>query len=131
MALRPSLLGQRGWRYTHDLLPMPYTLEAAAITAQKVREVRDFLEVPDRGRKRQQLRRIPCLGDDRVGIPDEVVERADCGILLDVNNIYVSSRNHSFDPFDLCEHVPRSRSADSYCRPLEFENTFSIPTIIR
>ena len=31
---------------------------------------------------------------------NEVVERADCGILLDVNNIYVSSRNHSFDPYD-------------------------------
>src|SRR5437660_10179413 len=33
-------------RYTHDLLPMPYTFEAATLTAQKVREVRDYLEVP-------------------------------------------------------------------------------------
>jgi len=31
---------------------------------------------------------------------NEVVEQADCGILLDVNNIYVSSQNHSFNPFD-------------------------------
>jgi uncharacterized protein (UPF0276 family) len=39
----------------------------------------------------------------------EVVERADCGILLDVNNIYVSSKNHSFDPYDYLNNVPHER----------------------
>ncbi len=42
---------------------------------------------------------------------NEVVERADCGILLDVNNIYVSSRNHSFDPYDYLNSVPAERVA--------------------
>jgi hypothetical protein len=41
----------------------------------------------------------------------EVVERADCGILLDVNNIYVSSQNHSFDPFTYVNFVPAHRVA--------------------
>jgi hypothetical protein len=41
----------------------------------------------------------------------EVVERADCGILLDVNNIYVSSKNHSFDPFTYVNSVPAHRVA--------------------
>jgi uncharacterized protein (UPF0276 family) len=39
----------------------------------------------------------------------EVVERADCGILLDVNNIYVSSQNHSFDPYAYLNNVPHAR----------------------
>ena len=39
----------------------------------------------------------------------EVAERADCGILLDVNNIYVSSQNHDFDPFDYLNNVPHHR----------------------
>jgi uncharacterized protein (UPF0276 family) len=39
----------------------------------------------------------------------EVVERADCGILLDVNNIYVSSKNHNFDPYDYLNSVPPHR----------------------
>jgi hypothetical protein len=39
----------------------------------------------------------------------EVVERADCGILLDVNNIYVSSQNHNFDPYDYLNNVPHDR----------------------
>jgi hypothetical protein len=42
---------------------------------------------------------------------NEVVERADCGILLDVNNIYVSSRNHGFDPYDYLNSVPGERVA--------------------
>jgi uncharacterized protein (UPF0276 family) len=39
----------------------------------------------------------------------EVTELADCGILLDVNNIYVSSRNHSFNPYDYLDGVPHHR----------------------
>ncbi len=39
----------------------------------------------------------------------EVVEQADCGILLDVNNIYVSSQNHNFDPYDYLNNVPHHR----------------------
>jgi hypothetical protein len=42
---------------------------------------------------------------------NEVAERADCGILLDVNNIYVSSQNHSFNPFDYVNSVPGERIA--------------------
>jgi len=42
---------------------------------------------------------------------NEVVERADCGILLDVNNIYVSSRNHDFDPYEYLNSVPPERVA--------------------
>jgi uncharacterized protein (UPF0276 family) len=42
---------------------------------------------------------------------NEVVERADCGILLDVNNIYVSSQNHNFDPMTYVNSVPAERVA--------------------
>jgi uncharacterized protein (UPF0276 family) len=42
---------------------------------------------------------------------NEVVEAADCGILLDVNNIYVSSQNHTFNPFDYVNSVPVERVA--------------------
>jgi uncharacterized protein (UPF0276 family) len=42
---------------------------------------------------------------------NQVVERADCGILLDVNNIYVSSRNHDFDPYEYLNSIPAERVA--------------------
>ena len=41
----------------------------------------------------------------------EVVERADCGVLLDVNNIHVSAFNHGFDPLEYLSHVPAERIA--------------------
>ncbi len=44
----------------------------------------------------------------------EVVERADCGILLDVNNIYVSSINHEFDPAEYVDFVPAERVAQMH-----------------
>ena len=49
-------------RYTHDLLPMPYTFEAVAHHRRSaIREVQDYLESPDRRRERQQLRRVSRL----------------------------------------------------------------------
>jgi hypothetical protein len=98
-------------RYTHDLLPMPYTWEAVKITAERIRHVQDFLEIP------VVVENVSSYAEYHVSemteweFLNEVVERADCGILLDVNNIYVSSQNHSFDPFTYVNAVPADRIA--------------------
>jgi len=95
--------------YSHDLLPMPYTFAAARRTAQKIREVRDFLEVPICVENVSSYTEYHVSEMTEWEFLTEVVERADCGILLDVNNIYVSSRNHGFDPYDYVNHVPHHR----------------------
>ena len=98
-------------RYTHDLLPMPYTLEAAKITAHNIRQVQDFVEVP------VVVENVSSYAEYHVSemavweFLAEVVERADCGVLLDVNNIYVSSQNHGFDPTEYVNAVPAERVA--------------------
>ena len=97
--------------YSHDLYPMPYTFEAAKRTAQKVREARDFLEVPICVENVSSYAEFHVSEMTEWEFLNEVVEDADCGILLDVNNIYVSSRNHSFDPLDYLNAVPRERVA--------------------
>src|SRR5260221_12643214 len=88
---------------------MPYTFEAAKLTAQKVREVRDFLEVPVAVENVSSYAEYHVSEMNEWEFLSEVVERADCGILLDVNNIYVSSQNHSFDPYDYLNNVPHER----------------------
>jgi len=98
-------------RYTHDLLPMPYTFEAARIAAQKIREVRDFLEVPIAVENVSSYAEFHASEMTEWEFLTEVVERADCGILLDVNNIYVSSQNHNFDPRAYVENIPAERVA--------------------
>jgi uncharacterized protein len=97
--------------YTHDLLPMPYTLEAARRTAEKIREAQDFLEIPIAVENVSSYAEYHISQMTEWEFLNEVVEQADCGILLDVNNIYVSSQNHSFDPKDYIEAVPAERVA--------------------
>jgi uncharacterized protein (UPF0276 family) len=95
--------------YTHDLLPMPYTFEAAKITAQRIKQARDFLEVPICVENVSSYAEYHVSEMTEWEFLSEVVERADCGILLDVNNIYVSSQNHSFNPMDYVNNVPHER----------------------
>ncbi|MCP6768987.1 DUF692 family protein, partial [Klebsiella pneumoniae] len=73
---------------------MPYTFAAARVTAQKIRETRDFLEVPICVENVSSYAEYHVSEMTEWEFLCEVVERADCGILLDVNNIYVSSQNH-------------------------------------
>jgi hypothetical protein len=97
--------------YSHDLLPMPYTFDAAKVTARKIREARDYLEVPIAVENVSSYAEFHVSEMTEWEFLNEVVERADCGILLDVNNIYVSSRNHDFNPFTYIDAVPAERVA--------------------
>src|SRR5215470_8894597 len=97
--------------YSHDLLPMPYTFEAAKRTAQKIREARDFLEVPIAVENVSSYAEFHVSEMTEWEFLTEVAEDADCGILLDVNNIYVSSQNHSFNPLNYVENVAHNRVA--------------------
>ena len=90
---------------------MPYTFEAAKRTAQKIREARDFLEVPIAVENVSSYAEFHVSEMTEWQFLTEVVEDADCGILLDVNNIYVSSRNHNFNPLDYLNNVPHHRVA--------------------
>jgi hypothetical protein len=95
--------------YSHDLLPMPYTFAAAKKTAEKIRQVRDFVEVPVCVENVSSYAEFHASEMTEWEFLSEVVELADCGILLDVNNIYVSSQNHSFNPYDYLNNVPHER----------------------
>jgi len=98
-------------RYTHDLLPIPYTWEAVKVTAKRIRQVQDYLEIPVVVENVSSYAEYHESEMTEWEFLNEVVEEADCGILLDVNNIYVSSQNHSFDPLTYVNSVPSWRVA--------------------
>jgi uncharacterized protein (UPF0276 family) len=98
-------------RFTHDLLPMPYTWEAVEWTARNIREVRDTVGIPVAVENVSSYVEFHASEMTEWEFLNEVVERADCGILLDVNNIYVSSKNHGFDPYVYLDAVPAERVA--------------------
>ena len=98
-------------RYTHDLLPLPYTLEAIRTTAERVRMVQDYLEIPVAVENVSSYAEYHDSAMTEWEFLSEVVHAADCGILLDVNNIYVSSQNHDFDPMTYVNSIPAERVA--------------------
>jgi hypothetical protein len=93
----------------HDLYPLPYTDEAIRHVVRRVRAVQDCLG------QRILLENVSSyLEFDHSSMPEwlflrEIAEEADCGILLDLNNIFVSSFNHHYNPFDYLEAIPRDR----------------------
>lgn len=93
----------------HDLLPLPYTDEALKHVVARVRTVQDIL-----GRRilLENVSSYVSFRDSRLTEWDflrAVAEEADCLILLDVNNIYVSSVNHEFDAHDYLAAIPVER----------------------
>jgi uncharacterized protein (UPF0276 family) len=96
-------------RNLHDLLPLPYTEEALENVVQRVRTVQDIL---DRRILLENVSSYVTYRDSRLTEWEflrEIAERADCHILLDVNNIYVSSVNHEFEPLDYLNSIPVER----------------------
>lgn len=96
-------------RQLHDLLPLPYTDEAVAHVAGRVMQVQEYLG------RRILLENVSSYVTYRHSAMSEweflraVAERADCLILLDVNNVYVSAANHGFDPEAYLEGIPPER----------------------
>lgn len=93
----------------HDLMPLPYTGETLRHVAQRVQRVQDFLG------RRILLENVSSYVSYSISEMTEweflaqLAAEADCDLLLDVNNIYVSSVNHGFDPIDFLLGVPVHR----------------------
>ena len=93
----------------HDLLPLPYTEEAVRHVAERARIVQDYLELPLALENVSSYLTYTQSTMTEWEFVTAVAEEADCGLLLDVNNIYVSSYNHGFDPMDYVRGVPHHR----------------------
>jgi uncharacterized protein len=94
---------------THDLLPMPYTTEALKHTIERVRIIQDFLERPIALENASTYLEFAASTWPESEFLATLAEEADCGLLLDVNNVYVSSFNHGFDPEAYIDRIPRDR----------------------
>lgn len=93
----------------HDLLPVPYTSEIAAFIAEKARIVQDYLELPFALENLSSYVTFETSEMTEWAFYREVVERAGCFMMLDVNNIFVSSVNHGFDPMTYLDAMPFER----------------------
>ena len=97
-----------GEGHLYDLMPIPFTEDAASYVADRIRQVQNFLgqriameNVSYYAAPQQEMAEIDFI--------NAVIEQADCDLLLDVNNIYVNSINHGYDPFEFLDALPGDR----------------------
>jgi len=112
----------------HDLMPLPYSREALKHLVPRIREVQDFLG------ERILLENVSSYVDYESSemheweFLAELSHEADCLLLLDVNNVYVNSVNHHFDPDDFIRAMPVDRVAQIHLAGHERQETFIIDT---
>ena len=96
--------------HLYDLLPIPFTEEAAVYVAERIRMVQDILEQP---LVVENVSYYAAPGQElsELEFTNAVLELADCKLLLDVNNIYVNSVNHSYDAMAFLKGLPTKRIA--------------------
>lgn len=94
--------------HLYDLMPIPFTQEAADYVAQRISRVQDIL-----GRKigmeNASYYAAPGKQMEEIDFVNYVVEKSDCGLLLDLNNIYVNSVNHGYDAEQFLAAMPGER----------------------
>jgi len=100
--------GGHGVAY-HDLIPVPFTEEALDHVAARIRHVQSRLPIPFAIENPSYYISYASNEMTEAEFLTELVTRADCGLLLDVNNIYVNSQNHGYDPRAFVDALPLDR----------------------
>ncbi len=96
--------------HLYDLMPIPFTGEAVMYVANRIRQVQDMLG------QRMAIENVsyyaaPAAELSEIDFINAVIGEADCDLLLDVNNIYVNSVNHGYDPIEFLRGMPADRIA--------------------
>ncbi|MCB2017001.1 MAG: DUF692 family protein, partial [Hydrogenophaga sp.] len=93
----------------HDLYPLPYTEECARVLVSQIRQAQDILERRLVIENVSSYLRYSASGVSEWEFLAHIANEADCELLVDVNNVYVSSVNHGFDPLDYLRAMPAER----------------------
>ncbi|MEZ4474330.1 MAG: DUF692 domain-containing protein [bacterium] len=93
----------------HDLLPVPFTEEALAHVSARVKQVQAIANVPFLLENPSYYVQYGGAEMEEAEFLSALCERADCGLLLDVNNVYVNARNHGYDPYAFIDAPPLDR----------------------
>jgi uncharacterized protein (UPF0276 family) len=112
----------------HDLLPLPYTQETLIHVCDRIQRVQDFL-----GRRLVIENPSTYVAFAADQMPEwefvsEMLQRADCELLLDVNNVYVCSVNHGFEPRQYIDSIPAKRVRQIHLAGHESHDGYLIDT---
>ena len=94
--------------HLYDLMPIPFTSEAATHVAQRIKRVQDILEQKI-AIENVSYYAAPGQEMNEIDFFNAVVTEADCDVLIDINNIYVNSVNHGYDALAFLKAIPAKR----------------------
>ncbi len=94
--------------HLYDLMPIPFTEEAVHYVAERIKRVQDILEQPI-AMENVSYYAAPGKQMEEIDFLNAVLDEANCQLLLDVNNIYVNSINHRYDPYEFLNAIPGDR----------------------
>ena len=114
--------------HLHDLLPLPYVPEAVALVVERVKRVQGTLERPFALENVSSYMTYRASTMTEWEFVAEVAERADCGLLLDCNNVYVSARNHGFDAERYIDAIPADRVVQMHLAGHTDKGTYVLDT---
>jgi uncharacterized protein len=117
-----------GGLYTHELVPIPFTVESLAHVVERIRLAQDFLERPLVLENPSSYVQFTQSTMSEAEFLARMAEAADCGLLLDVNNVYVSSVNHDFDAIEYLRAIPRERVVQMHLAGHEDVGTHIVDT---
>lgn len=115
-------------RYSHELMPLPYTDEAIRLLIVRIQQVQDFLQ------QRILIENVSSYLRYTTSVMQEweflsaIVNEADCDILLDINNIFVSASNHNVDAMQYLSSVPAARVREMHLAGYEDMGTHLLDT---
>jgi len=95
--------------HLYDLLPIPFSEEAVHYVAERIRRVQDILQQEISMENASYYTAAPGQEMSEISFINAVLDEADCGLLIDVNNIYVNSINHRYDPIEFMKQLPAER----------------------
>jgi uncharacterized protein (UPF0276 family) len=95
--------------HLYDLLPIPFTAEAVHYVAARIRRTQDILERRIAIENASYYTPSPVAEMDEIAFIRAVLDEADCDLHLDVNNVYVNSVNHRYDPLEFIRALPSDR----------------------
>jgi uncharacterized protein (UPF0276 family) len=101
--------GGFGGHYSHDLLPLPYTGESLEHVARQIDRVQERMARPILIENVSSYVEFTASEMSEQEFLVELTRRTGCGVLLDVNNVYVSATNHGFDPLAYLDAIPAER----------------------
>ena len=122
--------GAFGGQHSNDLLPLPFTEEAVTLSVARIGEVQDALKREILVENISTYLRFDEGDYAEWDFVAEVVRRSGCGLLCDVNNIYVNSVNHDFDPHVYLRAMPRESVKEIHLAGFTRKDNLPVPLLI-